>query len=351
MDPIRRRIDPLPDPGSPPGGPAKDTKPGLSEQARLDLADRYAAQASYLQTHPRRTLLMSHPGALSALETGGNGSQSIQGRIDAYHRRALGPYQVDGRTLEVPAQFHMNGGFRGTKSIDASRSELLAIAQKKRLGASMVAEALSGRANPEEITRLTQALIDAHKLPPGSDGELPARIRQMQWDYGIGIDCAGYAVGAFLESRGETNRARFGFKSKDDEDLTGLPKNPHFRAVDPSAARPGDLVVLASPVRNGPGHNAIVRSHDIPDARGIAALKAKGWPDKVLTRGRVHFFEVDSSWGAGETGGAWGGVQRKVWLYNEGTKVWAYEHPSLGPVDSDGPYGHPLTGFFRAKEE
>ena len=216
-----------------------------------------------------------------------------------------------------------------------------------------------GRATPAQVAQVTQALIDAGNLviPPGGD-PLTA-IRAMQWKYGVGLDCARYVQQAFLACRGldplsPATRARFGFAADlGNEDLCGVAKSPKFRAIDPAAAKPGDLMLLGPPKDQLVGHTLLVRSNLALAPSWRADLLARNPEPSVraLLTADVRVVEVDSSWGGGKDGH--GGVAREAWLYEPTTKRWA-TWAADGEVTLSapgGPYDHPLIGVFRPKGE
>ncbi len=272
----------------------------------------------------------------------------MQARLDAFRDRMSGPYVVDGKTVSAPAAFRMNGGFNEPTKVTTAA---LVSATGGRFGAIGLAQA--GRPTPEQLHRVTQSLIDAGHLKPGTnDAE---RIHQMQWDHSVGIDCAGYAQQAFLSARGaEGHRERYGFNAQMvNESLAGLPRNPHFQKVDPLRARTGDLFTLLKPSANDVGHAVIVYSNSQVDAATKAELEAKHPAARAFfAGGAVHDLQVDSSVGGGESG-IGGGVKRDHWYLSEGAspdKRWAH-------VDHDGQFRvgrepcDPIDGVYRPRDE
>jgi len=284
-----------------------------------------------------------------------------QEKLDAFMGRAEGPYQAEGQSLRVPSQFRMNRGFNDPNVIvrgeepsarparQARAAERDAIAGKAGLALACIRASL-GRGTPEDVTRVTQALIDANKLEAGTPDDLALRIHRLQWRYGIGIDCAGYVYGALLALHGGP-ASRLGLKTPDMENFTGLPSNPHFRSVAADRAAAGDVMVLRG---NGvePGHNVVVYSHELVDAAYKARVIAT-WPDArrfLANAGRLHILEVDSSFGAGVRGDPSGGVRRDTLLYDESSGQWCTCRATAPPtaVVCDVPYDEAaLTGLFR----
>jgi hypothetical protein len=283
-----------------------------------------------------------------------------QEKLDAFMSRAEGPYQAEGQSARVPSQFRMNRGFNDPNVIirgedpsarparQARAAERDAIAAKAGL-ALACARASIGRGTPEDVRRVTQALIDANRLEAGSANDLALRIHNLQWRYGIGIDCAGYVHGALIALFGGPP-SRLGLATPDMENFTRLPTNANFRPVTADRAVPGDVMVLRGSGIE-PGHNVIVYSHD-------AACRARplaSWPDArhyLASSGRIHVLEVDSSFGAGTRGNPSGGVRRDTLLYDESSGQWCTCRATAPPtaIACDVPYDEAaLTGLFRFK--
>ncbi|HET6268384.1 MAG TPA: hypothetical protein VFG11_11750, partial [Acidobacteriota bacterium] len=224
---------------------------------------------------------------------------------------------------------------------------------------SAVHNVANGRPTAADIKMVTDALIKsgqfevAQKAHPGlSDSET---IRMMQWDHGVGIDCAGYVQEAFLAANGGT---RADYRLDPDpmnENLSSLKGNPNFTQVKPENVKPGDLIILDPPKKNDVGHTVLVRDHHVASKNELKDLHDSGHfakPGDV-----IHLYEVDASFGAGKTGDLNGGLQRKTWVYNETTGKWGQlaPYPSIPPslemVESDrsGPYDHPMNGIFHPK--
>jgi hypothetical protein len=140
-----------------------------------------------------------------------------------------------------------------------------------------------------------------------------------------------------------------------DENMQHLRGNNRFVKVkDPEKSEPGDVFVLAKD-KDGAGHVVIVR-----DRREATATERATWDDPGGFAGsgqKVQIFEVDSSYGAGSTGDLNGGVQRRIWLYNENTHRWATTVlDSAGTLKvrmapADEVYaGHPFEGIYRLKD-
>jgi hypothetical protein len=269
-------------------------------------------------------------------------------------------------TVHAAPQFRMVGGFnyhtREIKTAEGKKQTVCvdgpplvkALAPVTPALTAAVNRVITGRGTPEDVRLVTQTLIDRGKLGPLEPGHEAEAIQAMQWKYGIGMDCAGYVQRAFFAARGRTGtpaeRAALGLcENAVNEGFSGLPTNPKFKSVPVAEARAGDLLLLGPPEGGSVGHVVLVQSNTPLSPLQTAKLGvAKG----TLT-GPVRRVEVDSSWGAGESG-THGGVQRRTWLYDEGTGRWASWDPATKAVDfssTKGPYEHPLTGIYRPKSE
>lgn len=289
----------------------------------------------------------------------------IQQRLDAFKESATPKFHTkDGQEVSVAIPFRM----RPRESLmaqrdDASqpfiRQERIAranVAVLKDLAASVGVrgrafnELTSGRGTPENIRRVTQALIDANQLPPGTKDDADARIRTMMCNYGVGLDCAGYVQQAFLASRG-VSRAEVGFQPPVLEDLGSLAKHG-FRDVTPSGARAGDLFILKPPGEGQVGHTAIVRdvrSATPEEAQVLSTLKKEwGHPDAAA----IQRLELDSSWG-NSADPQLGGVQRQFFWHDTVSGQWMHQTNGTWCVNpADKPYlKHALQGVFRLSKE
>lgn len=278
-------------------------------------------------------------------------ASAVLRRLDAFRRGFAGPYLVDGKQHRIDPHFRMNGGY-GTNPSEALR-RASAVLPPKVLPELITAIRMTatGKADSSVLVKVTQALIDAgahREFGTGAEA-----VRKMMWKYGIGVDCSGYCRRAFLASRGVSEvaaRGRYGIgRSVDGFDPDQLVR---FRKISPLAARAGDVAKLG---RGRDNHKVIVASHDVDLAsRGLVEVPGHGpLPASFCGNGRVHRFEVDSSWGAGPNGSATGGVGRRVWVYSESTGLWGSYHAATGKLEtsSDGPYGYELNGFFRPRDE
>lgn len=296
----------------------------------------------------------------------------IQVGLDRFLERATPKYLVDGKSVPVPIPFRMtvkpelaSGSRWGTQEEDVKRNEkeLQAAAATVGLGdARHLGLFRSGRATPEDVRKVTQALIDRGRLPPSKGFPGPeSRVRKMMFDYGLGIDCASYTQQAYLASRG-LRREQTQLNAKmSDEDLTNLAREG-FRKVAIDAARPGDILVLDPPPRSRePGHTLMVYDRREATTEEIADLRsAPGFEP-----GHVTAYVLDSSYGSGGTFDR-GGVMRQVWYRNDDKKNWArrdvgtpskFEVWQADQSDPDQPLdrpydgGHTIRGVYRPAGE
>lgn len=275
----------------------------------------------------------------------------VLARLDAHRESYSGPYQIDGKRSHVDAHFRMNGGYGANpeRAVERARAALTP-RDFKRLQLQ-IARVATGKADAKSLVRLTQALIDAGLHEPFGGGA--KGVRRMMWEYGIGVDCSGYTRGAFLAARGlaeAQGRARHGLPATqygfDPDHL------PPFRKVEPVLVRAGDMCKL---VHAGESHKVIVASHDVvPASARVVDVPGHGaLPAEFSAGGRVHIYQVDSSWGAGRDGSEHGGVGRRVWAFSEATQQWGSFDAATGRlrVSSEGPYSSQLLGFYRPKSE
>ncbi len=283
---------------------------------------------------------------------------AIQVALDAFMEGAASSYRAEGRTVQVAAFFRMNGGLHTVAPADDSARDAVLYRAGLAQAGAMVSV---GRGTLPEVQRVAQALIDAGKLEAGTPETLCDRVRSMMWRYGVGIDCAGYAQKAFLESRHADPKA-FGLRRADYEDLQSLDTNPAFKRVGVESARPGDLFILgpAGDPPRGPGHCLVVYSNQVADGRTKELLLARCGTQAsrfIQESQRMHVYQVDSSWGAGPDGASYGGVRRETWLYEETSKTWARYSPAQAREGGSGfasgpePCDHPIRGVYRPWSE
>jgi hypothetical protein len=260
--------------------------------------------------------------------------------------------------------FRMGGG-ANAESAKAHRPELEAIARRAGCFDSAFG-ATHGCGAPRDVVRVTQALIDAGKLPKGP-GSLEQRIRSMQWEWGVGVDCARYSREALTAANGLSDgKLRMyasgteGFRDMD-HPLPATPKNPHpldkreaWKRVDVKDCRPGDLITLDPKPPETVGHNVAVYSNEVLSADQQAALSKKDpkVAELFTSPGPFRRIKVDSSWGAGSEGADYGGFRRESWLYDESTKQWGFVDRESGKfvISKDGPATYDrFHGAYRPK--
>ena len=308
-------------------------------------------------TAPVRTTLSPHlagylrnttPVVATAKAPGGG---ALQDKVDAYLTSARHKYLVDGRTVEAAPQFRMVGGHNQQNTAKG----LAALAGKMgnkpdQIPLPVVGRVLAGRGSPQEVGRVTQALIDLGKLPPSAPGKSDAaRIQEMMWEHGVGIDCAGYVQQALAAVHGKSKQ-QMGLRDSIQEDLGMLDKNPAFKKVNIFDARPGDVITLRDNNPKQPGHTVLVARHDKATGAEMAWRFDLKRPDSAefLRSKSLDVFEVDSSWGAGRDGTE-GGLKRVLWVHNRETGNWAsFDNRGLDMILDTTPYiGHTLVGAYR----
>ncbi len=292
--------------------------------------------------------------AASATIAGGDPVKAKQDAIDKVASDFSGPYTVEGRTIRAPVMFRMAAS---NPAEVASHAKELAAACAQFQPALSPDGIRSGQASPAQVVAVTQALVDAGKLPPGP-GDLASRIRTMQWQYGVGIDCASFTRQAFVEAN-HCSMQSVGLDPQS-EAFRGLDANPNFTKVGIAAVRPGDVITLDPQPGYRWGHNVIVHGNEIVSQADRAKVE-QDWkgPAKTFFLGPGPFraIEVDSSWGAGALGSMHGGYRRDTWYYDEATKLWGYVDPGdekQGIARSfvttpDGPAGDLYHGAYRVR--
>jgi hypothetical protein len=274
------------------------------------------------------------PSAAASLSPDATRDAAVQAKLDGVRDAFSGPYLVDGERVTARPMFRMT-----THEVPKAM-EREVDARGARAGVNAF-PARMGQSSPKDLVKVTQALIDAGRLPPGP-GDVAARIRKMQWDHGIGVDCAGYSKQALAACSARTPKMYApGMESFRDLDRA---RAGSFAKLPIERARPGDLITLDGP-RGGWGHNVVVYSHGTADPAKRASLGANDPQVRAFlaTPGPHHVIEVDSSWGAGTEGAEEGGYRRDTWLYDESTKTWGSFEPSThrfvqsstGPADDD----------------
>ena len=275
----------------------------------------------------------------------------LRKRIDEYFVLANAEYVFPNKTrVKARPQFHI--AKVGDPEQDAQRVEKIL---KKKFGEKFsnplhhaIRCAAYGRARPDEIKVITQALIDAGELDTirsvRSDHSDWRLVRALQKKFNIGIDCAGYVQLAFIYAFiGKHDDARcnlhssklredLGLKAKRSwENLAYLPKK-HFTEVGFLNGKTGDLLVLGWRKGERDWHTLIVVDHTVS--------------------GDLHTFVIDASWGF-LYGEDVAGVARRIFKHDRSTGRWWDIHPIDGTnvnENSIGPYNeHPIEGMYRAK--
>lgn len=272
--------------------------------------------------------------------------RQVQQGLDDLRDRFSGPYTVNGTTVvSSPAMFRMNH--------PRPKEMVAAVWQAaSKAGVGNPNPIIWGQGTPAQLVKVTQALVEMGRLPPGP-GDLSARIRQMQWEHGIGVDCAGYCREALIATA--TKRPPLyapGAESFRDLDHARAGSFAKQKIAD---IRPGDLITLDPIAPEVWGHNVVVYAHDVADAsakRTLATLHGEAMKAFLSSPGPHHVIEVDSSWGAGATGADYGGFRRDTWIYDEATKSWGcFEpwSPRRFVTSTEGPSGDRYHGAYRAR--
>lgn len=288
-----------------------------------------------------------HTATLRPVKTFGDaGSREIQSRLKEFQRK-VSDMQLDvgeGRKVGVAVPFRMAGGSYYPKASEATERLKAALpADEFRKIAPSLGKVLSAKGTPEEIRQVTQTLIDNGALDgfiAQYHGDERAAIRGMMHYYGIGLDCSGYSLQAIcyakkIPMQGSREGWPVGSKPVD-------PKGPWKGLL---SAEPGDWIQLDVPENDTAGHKVVCRSHTIlPKGRPLPP----GLPYHFGKLGSVHVFEVDSSWGGGDSRGQSGGVDKRTWIYDEATGQWASSNADGSFEVADQPYDHPVLGVWRA---
>jgi len=276
---------------------------------------------------------------------GASRDAQVQAKLDGLRDRFSGPYTVMGQEVTARPMFRMSQP-RSKEIIDTVDRAA------HRAGVANANPIRWGQGTPAQLVKVTQALIDMGRLPEGP-GDLAARIRKMQWDHGIGVDCAGYCKEAILATSPKV--VPLGLPGMESfRDLDG--KRAHaFARVSIGDARPGDLVTLDPLPPETYGHNVMVYSRTVADDARRAALASAHGPSMaafLASPGPHHVLEVDSSWGAGASGADHGGYRRDTWIYDASTKTWGWfspEEPRPFVTAAAGPSGDRFHGAYRPR--
>lgn len=307
--------------------------------------------------------------------------KATQARLDEFRGQMRSSYIIPGenggepREIKVMPQFQMEGGLsdpdgKGTpKGRVDTVGKVGAVLDLKSNPALRTAAGAAGmgRATPEQMQMVTQALIDAGQLPAakGDHTTDSARVRKLQWDFGLGSDCAGYVAQA--ASKGAGRDLGLAGVNKNGDSLQQSLKPDQFDRVtqtpgQPIRARAGDLIRLNDPTPGEAGHWVSVYDHTTMNKEKVARLHDSSnefWKG-TANSSEVHVYTLDSSWGAGGdwkmrgTQGDVGGVDRRKWVYNAGNDRWGtYDDRAKNPsieYSEVGPYNHlPDVKVYRPK--
>lgn len=285
--------------------------------------------------------------AVSASAAESAREKQVQAKLDTLRDQYSGPYTVAGKQVPARPMFRMNGGMN-EKKLTKHDAELTAVCARVGVDKWSVTH---GCASPEQLRKVTQALVDKYLL----DTNDPAKdIRELQWEFGLGIDCACFTYRALEAVTGKAG-ARLGLKGLGAEGFRGMDSDPEkrgkFTKVEPKAVRAGDLITLDGP-NGSTGHNVMVRGRRVLDDREKRALeneRGAAATQFFAGSGPFHAIQVDSSWGTGDRPQDYGGYRSDTWLYDEGSRRWASVEPSSGQlVISDvGPSGDLFHGGYR----
>lgn len=286
---------------------------------------------------------------------------AVQRGLDAFRGAMTATYHWSNQVAPVPVPFYMSNP--AAKELTPQALRDLQSASRRAHVESDLPLIRAGRGTPEQISALTQALIDEGRLPTDTRAPPMVAVRQMMSSYRIGIDCAGYVQQAYLRAIG-VDRGRAHFRAIESEDLSNLGARGYRRIDDLSDASPGDLVVLAAPPAvdgdlRPVGHRAIVYDqHQATPAEMRTLLQFSDSAQSFAVGGPIRVFFVDSSWGCGGNPRV-GGTRREEWWYNRSTHQWGWHEQGDGLSArrfwiTPTPYGHPFappaSGIFRAAE-
>lgn len=293
---------------------------------------------------------VAHVGAAAARGIGPSNVAAVQRRLDAYYAAAQPTYHTPEGDAQVSTPFRMPAGYSPHEAdvVQPNDAELRVVAKSVGLSDGEVTSIKCGRSTLGQVRLLTQGLIDAGKLPASERGEpLAARIRQMMFDYGIGMDCADYVRQAFIAAHPGASSAQWRAPGK--EDLSGL-ANRGFVRLPMSNVQVGDLIVLKPPTPREYGHTVIVRDVRQPTAADRELLEHVVLPIAEAIRNpegsRIRVFDLDSSWGCGGHA-ANGGVERKTFYEDLVTGQW-FSFPDKKSIQfSISLYGHEVEGVYR----
>ena len=300
------------------------------------------------------------------------GVRDVQAGVERFRLAMVGRYQTPTGSVIVSTPFGMNvstpagnsPGYVDQRDVFNNRKLRECIKKvAKDLGylPRVLARVNASRGAPPEIRQLGQGLVD--NPPPNMTFEnpdtkiwTPGDVRRLMHLYSLCVDCAGYVQQAYLRAWGRT-RAQANFSDILNEDLAGLSGRGYQKIIAVADVKPGDIVVLedASPVPPGQprpvGHRAIVYDQRVATDDDLVPLGNEPTSAQSFKQGGpIRALELDSSWGSGGYYAS-GGVQRRLFLFNESTRTWANtkwdEYVGWDVHISDMLYDHLLDGFCR----
>ncbi len=281
----------------------------------------------------------------------------FSGRLDAYFAATAPTYHTPEGDVQVPTPFRMPAGYSPHEAdvVEPNDAELRIVAKSVGIAEGEVRLVKAGRGTPGMVSRLTQKLINLGKIPPSEGGEsLATRIRQMMFDYGIGVDCAGYVRPAFIAAHPGASSVQW--RTPRNENLSGLASRGFVR-LPMSNVQVGDLIVLKPPTATEYGHTVIVHGVRVPmdaDATRLKAI-AQPVPEAVTTfvetittfvGPRIRVLDLDSSWGCGGKA-AIGGGERRTFYEDRMTGEWLWVDDENQAHLASSLYGHEVEGVYR----
>lgn len=317
--------------------------------------------------------LATHGRAVVAAAVTMTRSEAIAESLDRTRDAYAGPYKIAGESVPARPQFRMKGGFGdktvfGPKgpnqsspeafraSLNAHGRELVAICARAGVDAGPV---MLGYGKPEALVKVTQALIDAGKLPSlPAPATLADCVHKMQWDWAIGTDCVDYCMHALSNATGRSLGALGLTPGADPFGADGSKVPAAFRKVDVASVNPGDIVVL-NDLGGDVGHRVIVYDRTACSSASDAAAAdvVARWGDVATSffegAGPFQVMHVDSSWGADEDGKSFGGYRRDTWVLDTASKKWMSLDPRTSGVfvSEQGPAGEQLAQAVRLRSE
>jgi cell wall-associated NlpC family hydrolase len=255
---------------------------------------------------------------------------NYQAGVDAFFQSALGSYSTPaniptgaaaGTVIAAPT-FMMNPGYDDQvafKAAKAAQAEMLRIATGAGLSSGQLDRLTAGRATPDEVRTMTQALINAQPatmtlINTSAKVWQPLDVRKIMHSHAIGFDCAGYVQQAYLQATGRT-RDQLGWKTLENEGLLNLSGNGFRKFASMADLRPGDIIAFNATDANQPGHRTIVFDQRVATADDQSSLLQAAGGASFAGAGTLRVLWMDSSYGSN----GWyyrGGVQRQQWFYN-----------------------------------